>query len=254
MIDIAAASWLACLAMIMEFIDSALGMMYGTVLSPLLILMGHQAKDVVPAILISQAVGGFIASWRHQRLENANFNKGTIDHQITVTLIWCGVFACFVAVFLAISLPPRLLNTYIGVLVTIIALMILSGKALIMTANKIYLLGGISAFNKALSGGGFGPLVAGGQLVFKERCEKGAIGSTDFAEAPICLLSFLLWLLANEAPPLALMMPLCAGAAIGGFLGPKALSKLKAKQRLKQFLGVLILIEGILILYKAWLA
>ena len=79
--------------------------------------------------------------------------------------------------------------------------MILSGKTLIMTAQKIYVLGFISAFNKALSGGGFGPLVAGGQLVFKDRSEKGAIGSTDFAEAPICLLSFCLWLMINGLPP-----------------------------------------------------
>ncbi len=44
--------------------DSFLGMMYGTVLSPLLILAGYNAKTVVPAILISQAAGGFVASWR----------------------------------------------------------------------------------------------------------------------------------------------------------------------------------------------
>ena len=80
-------------AIIMEFIDSSLGMMYGTVLSPLLILLGVDAKVVVPSLLISQAFGGFTASYRHQKFNNADFTKGTIDHKITTTLIWFGVLA-----------------------------------------------------------------------------------------------------------------------------------------------------------------
>jgi len=131
--------------------------------------------------------------------------------------------------------------------------MILGGKTLIMTSPKIYALGFISAFNKALSGGGFGPLVAGGQLVFKDRSEKGAIGSTDFAEAPICLLSFFLWFLVNGLPPMTLMIPLCLGSMVGGFFGPLALSKIGSKEILKKSLGVLILIEGLWVLYKVWI-
>ncbi len=114
------------------------------------------------------------------------------------------------------------------------------------------LLGAVSAFNKALSGGGFGPLVAGGQLVLKDRCEKGAIGSTDFAEAPICLLSFILWVLTKGFPDLIVVLPVCAGAVVGGFGGPKALSAVTSGNKLKRILGALILIEGIFVLYKVW--
>jgi uncharacterized membrane protein YfcA len=237
----------------MEFIDSALGMMYGTVLSPLLILIGYDVKSVVPCILISQALGGFIASYRHHQLKNANFHVGTIDYHVSVTIIWFGIFACVIGVFISASISPKILNTYIAGLVIVIAIMILLGKTLIMTSKKIYVLGFISAFNKALSGGGFGPLVAGGQLVFKERSEKGAIGSTDFAEAPICLLSFCLWFLVSGMPPLTLMIPLCLGSMVGGFFGPKALSKIGSKEILKKSLGVLVLIEGLWVIYKVWL-
>ncbi|OGP66822.1 MAG: hypothetical protein A2031_01785 [Deltaproteobacteria bacterium RBG_19FT_COMBO_43_11] len=237
----------------MEFIDSALGMMYGTVLSPLLILMGYDVKTVVPSILISQAIGGFIASWRHHRLKNANFQSGTTDYRVSTTIIWFGVFACLIGVFISVSISPKILNTYIAVLVIVIGIMILLNKSLIMTAKKIYFLGFLSAFNKALSGGGFGPLVAGGQLVFKDRNEKGAIGSTDFAEAPICLFSFFIWVLLKGLPPLTLMMPLCAGAVVGGFFGPMALSKIKSKKVLKMSLGVLVLVEGLWVIYKVWI-
>lgn len=237
----------------MEFIDSALGMLYGTVLSPLLIIMNYDVKDVVPSILLSQAVGGFIASWRHHRFKNADFKSGTIDQRISSAIIWFGVFACVIGVLLSVSIPKKLLNTYIGLLVTVIGVLILCNRTLIPTNGKIYLLGFVSAFNKALSGGGFGPLVAGGQLVFKDRSEKGAIGSTDFAEAPICLFSFLLWVILKGSPPAALCLPLCAGAAIGGFFGPQFLSRIKSRQRLKIVLGLLVLLEGIWVLYKTWL-
>lgn len=245
--------YLIVFATIMEFIDSALGMMYGTVLSPLLILMGYNVKAVVPSILISQSVGGFVASWRHHRLQNANFQSGTTDFRVSTTIIWFGVFACIIGVFISASISPKILNTYIAILVIVIAVMVLWNKTLIMTAKKIYALGFISAFNKAMSGGGFGPLVAGGQLVFKDRSEKGAIGSTDFAEAPICLLSFFLWWLLNGLPPMTLMVPLCLGSIIGGFFGPMALSKIGSKTLLKKGLGVLVLIQGFWIIYKVWL-
>ena len=182
--------YLVVFAMVIKFVDSTLGMMYGTVLSPLLILIGYDVKSVVPAILISQAVGGFIASYKHHRLKNANFQTGTIDYRITTSIILVGVFACIIAVFISISISPKILNTYIAILLIAIALMILSDKTLIMTSKKIYALGFISAFNKALSGAGFGPLVTGGQLIFKERSEKGAIGSYGLCQSPYLSLKF----------------------------------------------------------------
>ncbi|MHB8908673.1 MAG: sulfite exporter TauE/SafE family protein [Syntrophales bacterium] len=239
-------------SIIMEFVDSSLGMMYGTVLSPLMILLGVDAKVVVPSILISQALGGFIASYRHQKFNNADFTKGTIDHKITTTLIWFGVLASVIGVYVSISISRKALSTYIACLVIGIAILIFCGVKFRLSKISIMLLGAVSAFNKALSGGGFGPLVAGGQLVLKDRNEKGAIGSTDFAEAPICLLSFILWVIMKGLPDLIIMLPLCVGAVVGGFWGPKALSMVSARNKLKYTLGFLILIEGIFVMYKVW--
>ncbi len=244
--------WLATAAFVMEVIDSALGMMFGTLLSPLLIIMNYSPKDVVPSLLISQAVGGFIASWRHQRFNNGNFGAGATDRRIAVTIIWFGLFACVIGVSLSVSISPKILNTYIGLLVTVIGVLILGRHSLVLTDGRVYLLGFISAFNKALSGGGFGPLVAGGQLIFRDRCEKGAIASTDFAEAPICLFSFLLWVCFKGFPPAPLWLALSAGAAMGGFFGPRVLSAIANRDMLKKTLGVLVLLEGVWVLYKVW--
>lgn len=223
----------AILAVVMEFIDSFLGMMYGTVLSPLLILLGHDVKAVVPSILISQAIGGFVASWRHQVHKNADFSKGTLDRKVTLIIVGFGIIVSVVGVFISVSISPKILNTYIAILVIAIGLMIFRGKSFNLTSTRIFILGFISAFNKALSGGGFGPLVAGGQMVFNGRKEKGAIGSTDFAEAPICLFSFALWVWLKGFPDWRLSITLCLGAAVGGFFGPKALSRVLSPKKLK---------------------
>lgn len=159
-------------AIIMEFIDSSLGMMYGTVLSPLLIILGVDAKVVVPSLLISQALGGFTASYRHQKFNNADFTKGTIDHKITTTLIWFGVLASVIGVYISISISQKVLSTYIACLVIGIALLIFSGVTFRLSRVSIVLLAAVSAFNKALSGGGFGPLVAGGGVACLERSQR----------------------------------------------------------------------------------
>ncbi|MCD6337220.1 MAG: hypothetical protein J7M01_03180, partial [Candidatus Marinimicrobia bacterium] len=64
-------------AFICEIIDSSLGMLYGTILSPSLIIAGFDPLIVVPSILLSQAVGSFIASIMHHRLDNAHFHINT---------------------------------------------------------------------------------------------------------------------------------------------------------------------------------
>jgi uncharacterized protein len=240
------------LAVIMEFIDSALGMFYGTVLSPLLIIMAYDSKEVVPCILISQAIGGGIASWRHHHYKNADLASGTTDRRIAAHIIWAGVFASLIGAFISISISPKILNTYIGVLVIIISVLVMCNCSLIMTNGKIFILGAISAFNKALSGGGFGPLVAGGQLIFRDRSEKGAIGSTDFAEAPICLFSFFIWVCLKGFPPAPLYLPLCIGSAIGGYFGPMWLSTMKSRTMIKKIICVMILFEGLWVIYKVW--
>ena len=50
------------LAFVCEFIDSSLGMGYGTSLTPLLLLMGFEPMQVVPAVLFSEFVSGFTAA------------------------------------------------------------------------------------------------------------------------------------------------------------------------------------------------
>ena len=70
------------LALMAEIMDSGIGMMYGTLLCLLLISAGYDPLLVVPSVLISQALGGAIATVRHHKYRNAYFeglSKDDID-------------------------------------------------------------------------------------------------------------------------------------------------------------------------------
>ena len=72
------------MAFICEYIDSSLGMGYGTILTPVLIIVGFDLLLVLPAILFSQAVASFSAALFHQRYGNVDFNPKREDGRVVI--------------------------------------------------------------------------------------------------------------------------------------------------------------------------
>ena len=60
-------------ALACEYMDSSLGMGYGTTLAPLLMLSGFEPLQIVPAVLISELVTGVSAGLLHQCDGNVDF-------------------------------------------------------------------------------------------------------------------------------------------------------------------------------------
>nr|QNO54459.1 hypothetical protein NCOPHCNO_00010 [Methanosarcinales archaeon ANME-1 ERB7] len=142
------------LTAVAEVVDSSLGMMYGTLLSPLLIALGHDPLVVVPALLFSQSFGGLMAAINHHKYGNANFHWTSADFKSFALIAVPGLFAVICGVFVATEIPKWVLKTYIGLLVTAIGIMILLGITTRFSFRKVALIGFVGAFNKALSGGG----------------------------------------------------------------------------------------------------
>ena len=192
-----------------EFVDSAMGMGYGTILAPLLLLLGFPPHAAVPAVLISQAFGGLTASIFHHQFENVSFAKDSRDLKVVFVISGLGVMATVVGAFVSINLPATALKVYIGVLVTIMGVLVLRSVPTTFSWKKIVGLGILSAFNKGISGGGFGPVVTGGQIIAGEN-RRAAVGITTLSEAPICICAFLAYLVgrtANEVQGRVLDMP-----------------------------------------------
>lgn len=245
--------FLILIAAICEFVDSSIGMMYGTLLTPaLLLFFGYTPAEVVPCILLSQAAGGFIASYQHHRMENAIFNLKSTDFKVASLILLLGFVAVIFGVFLGVKIPALYLKTYIGILCICMGFLVLLKKSFSFSWIKMGIISLISSFNKALSGGGFGPIVVSGQIV-SGRENKESIGTTDFAEAPICLFSYIVWRLLGNNISGSLLYPLLLGSCLGGFFGPLALSKIQSQTRLRKVIGLIVGILGVLLLKKAWL-
>lgn len=75
------------LAFICEFTDSSIGMGYGTTLTPILLLLGFEAIQIVPAILISECITGIVSAIFHALFKNMTlgYNKKPLNEKINVS-------------------------------------------------------------------------------------------------------------------------------------------------------------------------
>jgi len=185
------------MAFVCEWLDSSLGMGYGTILSPVLIIMGFNPLVSIPAILISQAFGGLTASIFHSQFGNVSFKRNSKDLKIAFVVTLFGIMATILAAIISLNIPKVVLKTYIGVLVLVMGIITLRNIQFKFSWKKIISIGVLSAFNKGLSGGGFGPVVTSGQILAGQK-HKGAIGVTTLAEAPICIVGFLTYLIGRS--------------------------------------------------------
>ena len=255
-----------------ELLDSSIGMLYGTILSPVLIIAGYDPRVVVPSILLTQAIAGLVAAIGHHRLRNVDFSvdngaikKGkdvafinslkkamTRDSKVVIVVSVLGILAVIIASLVATSIPKVALKTYIGVLVLVMGVILVSRSKFTFSWNKILGIGALSAFNKGLSGGGFGPVVTSGQMI-SGRGSKSAIGATTLSEVPICIAGFLAYLLRNGMSTWNLVVFLGIGAIVGALVGPHITAKIKSEKAMKVGLGILVIALGIWTLVKTWL-
>ena len=262
------------LAFVCEYIDSSLGMGYGTILSPVLIILGFDPVVAVPAVLLSQACGGFAASVFHHQFKNVSFHPNSKDLKIVFVISSFGVFATIIAALIAINIPKVLLKTYIGVLVLLMGIIILANRKFNFSWKKMIGLGILSSFNKGISGGGFGPIVTAGQIMAGQK-HKAAIGTTTLAEAPICIASFFTCLIARTATEIdmpimsmgvkeflsimfspkmfqwELLLALFLGSVLVAPFGALTTRKLNEKY-MHLILGVLIIVLGLWTLMKTY--
>ena len=239
------------LAFVCEYLDSSLGMGYGTILSPLLLIFGFDPLIIIPSILISQSLAGFVASIFHHKLGNANFNIKQKDLKISLVIITFGLSASILAVFVSISIDIIFIKTYISILVLVVGSILLLNRKFNFSWKKIMGISVISAFNKSLSGGGFGPIVTSGQII-SGNDSKCSIGITTFTEAPICICGFITYFLLNGIIDPVIPIIMTFGALLATPLGAFSTMKLNEKKG-RKIVGILTIILGVFILFKIFI-
>jgi len=238
------------MAFVCEFMDSSLGMGYGTILAPILLLMGYEPLQIVPAILMSEFVTGFSAAFFHHSLNNVDFRRGSRDTKVALALSVFSAIGVIIAVFLAVKLPLKVLKIWIGLIIIIMGIIILAmlNRVPRFTWRKILVLGSIASFNKGISGGGYGPLVMGGQILSGIGV-KNAVGITSLAESVTCFVGILMYFFLKSKVDWTLAPWLMAGAILSV---PFAAHTLKAipEKKVKFIVAIAILILGVLAINK----
>lgn len=243
-IELAAA--LALMAFAMMVVDSSLGMLYGTILSPVLIGAGFEPLLVVPSLLLSQTVGDLSATPAHHLFKNADFGGLTRDVKVVLAMVVPGLAAVAAGAVVAVGLPPAAVKAYIGILVVVMSFLVLSGMRFKFRFGVHCVYGTIASFNKVISAGGFGPLTSTGGIIggLKSRV---SVATTSFAELLICVASFVAYLILRGMVDPYFAGALCAGAFFGGLVGPYAASRVNQK-KLRRLVAVIGLAAGVWVL------
>jgi len=242
--------FLVSIGFLAEYVDSSLGMGYGTTLTPVLIIIGYSPFQVVPAILFSEFLSGIGSGLLHHHLGNVDLKRGTTAHRIVQILAMCSITGAVLAVILAINLPRTAVKLYIGVMILAVGLFILLGRHLAgeFSWPKIITLGTIAALNKGISGGGYGPLVTGGQILVGVP-EKNAVGITSLAEGLVCMVALSLYVIFKCAIYWHLALPLTIGALLSVPAATWTV-KIMPERFLRRYIGYAAVFLGTLTIVK----
>ena len=258
-----------------EYMDSTLGMGYGTTLTPVLLIIGFKPLQVVPVVLLSELITGLLAAFFHHREGNVNlkpktinagiiirklkslgyiesFKRGVPIHlKVALSLGVCSVVGTIVAVFVAVNIPKLWLNLYIGFLVLSMGIIILIcfNKTFKFSWKKITALGLVASFNKGMSGGGYGPLVTSGQILSGVE-GKSAVGITSLAEGLTCAVGVVAYLFIAKNPIDWKLAPyIIIGAVLSVPFSAISVKKVTEK-KLKIIIAVVTIILGTFTIIK----
>jgi uncharacterized protein len=188
--------FLALLAFVLAFINDGLGGGYGTLSSPILLILGYPANVAVPSVLTSEAFSETFSAYWHARFRNINYRTFAYT-------TFGGIVGILLAVILiGVFLTSTAAKLYIGGIAVVMGLFVIARSYSWM---KRYFrvkeningtlsagLGAICGFNKSSTGGGYGPLSTSGFQILGLSPPK-AVGTTILTKGVACIISIVLW-------------------------------------------------------------
>ncbi|MGA7979387.1 MAG: sulfite exporter TauE/SafE family protein [Chromatiaceae bacterium] len=237
-------------ALLCEYVDSSLGMGYGTTLAPLLLIAGFEPLQIVPAVLFSELLTGLTAGALHHRDGNVDLLR---DHRVRRTVVLLTVLSAvgaIIAAVVALNIPKHWFSLAIVVIVLGMGVLTLATarRRIAYRAGSIITVGLVAAFNKGLSGGGYGPLVTAGQVV-SGMPAKHAVAITSVAEAFTCLIGLAAYVILHRQIDWALAAPLTCGALLSVPMATLTVKRLP-EALVRGAVGVLTVILGLVSLIK----
>jgi len=166
-------------------------------------------------------------------------------------LVALSTIGAVAAATVAVKISKELLTLFIATIV------IAMGIVVLLTIKRpfryrpagIVAIGAVAAFNKGLSGGGYGPLVTAGQVV-SGLPPKNAVAITSVAESFTCVVGLTAYLALGREINWGLALPLVAGAVLSVPIATLTVRRMPEKG-LRLVVGLVTLALGALALTSA---
>ncbi|MDF1535491.1 MAG: sulfite exporter TauE/SafE family protein [bacterium] len=188
------------IAIILEFLDAAAGMGYGTAITPLLMLLGFDPIQIVPAVMIQQAVAGLTGAFLHNEFGNVEWKfkpmSETVKLWLIISLIGClAVVFSITAVYGILKMAKVWIKVYVAILLVVMGVssLIVARKDRAYKPGKMFFFGAMAGFNKGVGGGGYGPVVTVGGILSGVPV-KSMLAVTAISEGTVCVCSIVVWL------------------------------------------------------------
>ena len=237
-------------SLLCKYLDSGLGMGYGTALTPLLILSGFEPLKIVPCVLLSDFIAGVSTALMHHRDGNIDFLNDKAARSTVLWLLLLSAVGAVSAVIFAVNIPKLWLEWIIGIIVILVGIVTLATvrQQLQYRKSRMIVLGTVAAFNKGLSGGGYGPLVTAGQVV-SGLSPKKAVAVTSCAKSLVSIIGLTAYMVIQKDLYWAMAVPMCLGAILSVPLATLTVSHL-SERTMRINVGVFTCILGIFVFVK----
>jgi hypothetical protein len=193
--------WVVAITVVLEFLDASAGMGYGTAITPLLLMLGFDPIQIVPAVMIQQAAAGLLGAFLHREFGNVEWVFRPMSETVRLWLYVAGV-GCLAAalsitaVYGLLHLPTVWVKLYVAILLSAMGFVSLVGfrsDRRDYRPRRMIAFGALAAFNKGIGGGGYGPVVTVGGMLSGVPV-KSMMAVTAISEGTVCVFSTAVWL------------------------------------------------------------
>lgn len=189
------------IAAFFEFMDASAGMGFGTALTPLLLMVGFDPKQIVPVVMIQQGAAGLVGAFLHREFENVEwkFNPMSETIKLALIIVVSGVIfntLAIVGIYKIFHVEKVWIKLYVAFLLLMMGGVSLfqSKKARPYRPRKMVLWASLAGFNKGVGGGGYGPVVTIGGLMAGVPV-KSMLAVTAISEGTVSTVAMIVWLL-----------------------------------------------------------
>jgi uncharacterized membrane protein YfcA len=235
---------------IAQFLNTALGEGFGTIVIPSFVLLGFDPIEIVPSLLFVQVFTGVISAIFHHRYGNVDFSVDGKSFKIAMVLTFFSVIGGGSAAILAVNISQFFVKIYVGLIALLMGVLVLVFKErnIEFSWAKINFMGFFASFNKGISGGGYGPIITSGQIL-SGLDSKSSVSISSFTEAMTCLMALLIYLLKLKIIDFMPVLPLLVGSFLAIPFAVRVVKKSNGKKHVIA-IGIITISLGLATLIK----